>query len=60
MFTSAAILPSYIGEEPSGGGGGGTPGLIHAYVGWGCHWTSKCMGLIESKIKKHILGSHIS
>ena len=34
-----------------GGGGGGTPDLIHAYVGWGCHWTSKCMGHIESKIK---------
>ena len=30
-----------------GGGGGGTPNLI----GWGCHWTSKCMGHIESKIK---------
>ena len=49
MFTSAAILLSYFGEERSGGGG--TPDLIHAYVGWGCHWTSKCMGHIESKIK---------
>ena len=26
---------------------GGPPDLI----GWGCHWTSKCMGHIESKIK---------
>ena len=33
MFTSAAILLSYFGEERSGGGG--TPVLIHAYVGWG-------------------------
>ena len=28
-------------------GGGGTPDLM----GWGRHWTSKCMGHIESKIK---------
>ena len=34
MFTSAAILLSYFGEERSGGGGG-TPDLIHAYVRWG-------------------------
>ena len=35
------------------GGGGGTPDLMHAYVRWGGgHWTSKCMGHIESKIKK--------
>ena len=34
MFTSAAILLSYFGEERSGGGGG-TPDLIHAYVKWG-------------------------
>ena len=32
MFTSAAILLSYFGEERSGGGGGVTPDLIHAYV----------------------------
>ena len=54
MFTSAAILRSYFGEERSGRGGeggGGTSHLIHAYVRWGCHWTSKCMGHIESKIK---------
>ena len=29
MFTSAAVLLSYFGEERSGGGGG-TPDLIHA------------------------------
>ena len=48
MFTSAAILPSYFG---AGRGGGGTPDIIHAYVRWGCHWTSKCMGHNQSKIK---------
>ena len=33
-------------------GGGDTPDIIHAYVRWGCHWTSNCMGHIESKITK--------
>ena len=42
MFTSAAILLSFVGAERSGRGGGGTPDIIHAYVRWGCHWTSKC------------------
>ena len=42
----------FWGGTLGGGGGGGTPDLIHAYVRWGCHWTSKCMGHIESKIKK--------
>ena len=35
-----------------GGTLGGTPDRIHAYVRWGCHWTSKCMGHMESKITK--------
>ena len=50
MFTRAVILMSYFGAELSGRGGG-SPDIIHAYVRWGCHWTSKCMGHIESKIK---------
>ena len=54
MFTSAAILLSYFGEERSGGGGG-TPDLIHAYVRWGgggaTYWTSKCLGILRVKSK---------
>ena len=30
------------------GGGWRDP---HGYVGWGCHWTSKCMELIESLLR---------
>ena len=52
MFTSAAILLSYFLGRNARGGEGGTPDIIHAYVRWGCHCTSKCMGHIESKIKK--------
>ena len=54
MFTSAAILLSYFGEERSGGGGGGTPDLIHAYVKWGVEVSLE--SLLEHVIFLNFLG----